>query len=228
MRRRGMKPSWIACCVTEKAPEITAWQAMTAAIVARTTSGSAQTCGREQDRTGFRCACASREQQRALPHIVQHQRRQHEAQPRDADRLAAEMPHVGIERLGAGHRQHDRAQRQEGPQRPSWMKNMQRVMRRQRPQAHRGFLAMPVTPITPSESEIDQHDRPEEPPDRRRCRGAGSGTGRSGCATAIGMTNSVETAAPRPSSPSTARQHRDRRRDHAIAVEQRGGEHAEQ
>ena len=27
------------------------------------------------------------------------------------------MAHVGIERLGAGHRQHDRAQRQEGERR---------------------------------------------------------------------------------------------------------------
>ena len=40
MRSRGMKPSWIAWWVTEKAPEITAWLAMIAAIVARITSGS--------------------------------------------------------------------------------------------------------------------------------------------------------------------------------------------
>jgi hypothetical protein len=38
--QRGMKPSWIACWVTEKAPEITAWLAMIVASVARMTSGS--------------------------------------------------------------------------------------------------------------------------------------------------------------------------------------------
>ena len=35
-----MKPSWIACWVTEKAPEMTACDAITVAIVARITSGS--------------------------------------------------------------------------------------------------------------------------------------------------------------------------------------------
>ena len=37
---RGSRPSWIAWRVSEKAPVITAWQAMTVAIVARITSGS--------------------------------------------------------------------------------------------------------------------------------------------------------------------------------------------
>ena len=36
---RGMKPSWIACCVTENAPEITAWEAITAAMLAMISSG---------------------------------------------------------------------------------------------------------------------------------------------------------------------------------------------
>ena len=39
IRRRGMKPSWIACWVTEKAPEMTAWLAMIVAAVASRTSG---------------------------------------------------------------------------------------------------------------------------------------------------------------------------------------------
>ena len=34
-----MKPSWIACWVTEKAPEMTAWLAMIVATVASRTSG---------------------------------------------------------------------------------------------------------------------------------------------------------------------------------------------
>ena len=34
---RGRKPSCIACWVTEKAPEMTAWDAITVATVASTT-----------------------------------------------------------------------------------------------------------------------------------------------------------------------------------------------
>ena len=39
MRRCGRKPSRRACRETEKAPEMTAWEAMTVAAVARTTIG---------------------------------------------------------------------------------------------------------------------------------------------------------------------------------------------
>ncbi len=53
------------------------------------------------------------EDQRALAEVVEHQRREHEPQPRQADGTAAEVAHVGIQRLGARHRQHHRAQRQE-------------------------------------------------------------------------------------------------------------------
>ena len=37
---RGRKPSCVACCEIEKAPEITAWLAMIVASVASRTSGS--------------------------------------------------------------------------------------------------------------------------------------------------------------------------------------------
>ena len=56
------------------------------------------------------------DQQRALPEVVQHQARQHEEQPCGADRFPAEVTHVGIQRLGAGHAQHDRAEHDEGQQ----------------------------------------------------------------------------------------------------------------
>ena len=39
MRSRGRYPIWAACCVSEKAPEMTAWEAMTVATVARITMG---------------------------------------------------------------------------------------------------------------------------------------------------------------------------------------------
>jgi hypothetical protein len=40
-----MKPSWIACCVSEKAPEITAWLAMIVARIARMTTGTCHASG---------------------------------------------------------------------------------------------------------------------------------------------------------------------------------------
>ena len=53
------------------------------------------------------------EQQRALAQIIERQAGIDQGQPRKTDRPAAEMAHVGIERLGARHRQEDRAQREE-------------------------------------------------------------------------------------------------------------------
>jgi hypothetical protein len=54
-----------------------------------------------------------RQQQRALAEIVEQQGRKDKAQPGAADRRPPEMPHIGIERLGAGHRQHHRAEQHE-------------------------------------------------------------------------------------------------------------------
>ena len=41
------------------------------------------------------------------------ERRQHQDEPGEADRPAAEMAEVGVERFGAGHRQKHRAERVE-------------------------------------------------------------------------------------------------------------------
>ena len=49
-----------------------------------------------------------------LPQIIEEEAREGDVEPRDHDRLAPEMAHIGIERLRAGHRQHNRSQRQEG------------------------------------------------------------------------------------------------------------------
>ena len=80
-----MKPSWIACWVTEKAPEITAWLAMIVASVARMTSGRRSASGARK-KNGFLTVSSAlgrrlRQQHRALPHIVEHQRRHDEVQP---------------------------------------------------------------------------------------------------------------------------------------------------
>ena len=56
------------------------------------------------------------EQQRALAEIIQHQRRKNQPEPGSAQCGAAKMPHIGIKRLRAGHREKDRAQHEEaGP-----------------------------------------------------------------------------------------------------------------
>ena len=65
-------------------------------------------------RTDSRARVRIGQQQRALAVVVGEQRGQHQPQPGAPDRLAAEMAHVGIERLGAGHRQRHGAQREEG------------------------------------------------------------------------------------------------------------------
>ena len=54
-----------------------------------------------------------REYVRALAEIVQHQGRQHQPEPRQPYGPAAEMTHVGVQRLAAGYDQEDSAQDQE-------------------------------------------------------------------------------------------------------------------
>ena len=51
--------------------------------------------------------------QRALPQIIERQRRQHEAEPGDLDRRPAEMTEVGIERFGAGDGKEHGAEREQ-------------------------------------------------------------------------------------------------------------------
>ena len=68
--------------------------------------------GQQEERISQRVGVS--QNQCALAEIVQHQRRQHEKRPAHADRLCAEMPHVGIQRLGPGDAQHDGAEHHEG------------------------------------------------------------------------------------------------------------------
>ena len=55
MVRRGRKPSWTAWRVTEKAPEMTACEAITVAIVASTTIGMRLQSGNSR-KNGFSIA----------------------------------------------------------------------------------------------------------------------------------------------------------------------------
>ena len=76
------------------------------------------------------------QQQRALAKIVERERRHDHGKPGQADRLLAEVPHVGVERLATGHAQHDRAKNDEGG--AGVVKHEpQRVMRADRPQDFR-------------------------------------------------------------------------------------------
>ena len=91
---------------------MTAWLAMTVAAVESRISGSRPQPGRQQierifDRLGID------EDQRALAEIVGDQRGQDQKQPGGLDRPAAEMPHVGVERLGAGDGEEDAAEHDE-------------------------------------------------------------------------------------------------------------------
>ena len=99
-------------------------------------------------------------QQRGLPQIVEHERGQHQRQPRDADRVAPEMAHVGIERLGARHRQNRRAHREEAPERIG-REHRHRMMRAER-KDHAGQRHDADQPEHGDRAEIEQHDRPEE------------------------------------------------------------------
>ena len=84
----------------ENDPEISACDAMIAAAVASADQRQQRPRRRQQEErmldVGFE------QQQRALPEVVQHQRRQHQREPRQPDRMLAEVPHVGVERFAAG------------------------------------------------------------------------------------------------------------------------------
>ena len=73
------------------------------------TSGS-KSPGRRQLEEGVVGGVGMREHERALAQVVEAQRRENEDQPGGLDRQAAEMPHVGVERLRSRHRQEDGAQ----------------------------------------------------------------------------------------------------------------------
>ncbi len=102
----------MAWAVTEKAPEITAWLAMTVARPARITRGTRAQAGAIRKK-GFSKALASDSSSAPLAEIVEDEGRQDQQIPGQADRRAAEMPHIGVERFAAGHGKNHRSQGQE-------------------------------------------------------------------------------------------------------------------
>ena len=65
---------------------------------------------REHQEEGIGHGFRMLQNKRALPEIVERQRRKDQAEPGPLDRLAAEMAEVGVKRFRARHRQEDRAE----------------------------------------------------------------------------------------------------------------------
>ncbi len=109
---RGRKPSCTACLVIENAPEITACDAMMVAAVASSTSGTSAQPGADS-KNGCSTAAGFASTSARLTEVVQHQTRQHEQQPRETNRLLAEVAHVRVKRFAAGQREKHRTQHDE-------------------------------------------------------------------------------------------------------------------
>ena len=201
---------------------MTACDAMMVAKVARIDQRQAEPVGcQHEERAGDRLW--PRDQQRALPEIVEHQCREDEIDPADLDRRPPEMSHVGVERLCTRDGQHHRSERQERAQdvRAEKSHGIERVEREEdgritrdadRPQHRQG-------------PEVDAHHRPEQRPHRsgaealdREQPDQDRHRDRNDQRLQAGMHNGE---------PLRRREHGDRRRDHAVAVEERAGEHAE-
>ncbi len=150
-------------------------------------------------------------------------RGQHEVEPSGLDRLAAEMPQIGVARLPAGHREKHRAQRHQ-PDRPVREQEMDGVPGIDRGQ-HRGVVADVNDP---------HHGKRGEPHDHHRTEG---GRNPRRAATLNRKQHDQDEQGHRPHivlerrrcelETFDGRQHRDRRRDHGIADEHRRADHAE-
>ena len=217
MRMRGRKPSWIAWLVIENAPEITACEAITVAAGREQRPSAAAPRSGNSLKNGLSIASRVDEQQRALADVVERQRREHQDEPGQADRPRAEVAHVGVERLGAGdargrrrrarrsatgavaEQEPERVERIEAPAGCAGVADLHR-----RPSAARtrnqtiitGPNSVPM-PAVPSLLEQEQAR-----PARRAVEHDHVGVPARGAAT---------------SRPSTAAEHRDRRRDDAVA-----------
>ena len=162
---RGRKPSWIACWVSENAPEMIACEAMMVASVANAHQRVMGPSRREQiervlDRAGVG------EKQRALAEIIEHQRGQDDGEPAEADRQAAEMAHIRIHRLAAGDGQEGGPEHRESrcPARHEPGRSTA-CMRTERRRGCAGARTMPPHAEQADGDEPDQHHRAED-----RCR----------------------------------------------------------
>ena len=161
------------------------------------------------------------EKQRSLAEIVEHQSRQDDGEPAEADRQAAEMAHIRIHRLGAGDGEEGGAEHGETDARRRMEQVDQRMMRAECAQ-DAGCRNDAAQAEHADGDKPDQHHRPEDVADERgslaldqeqanQDRDADRNDDRRelGCV-------ELETF--------DGAQHRDGRRDDAVAVEQRGAD----
>ena len=146
-----MKPSWIACWVTEKAPEMTAWLAMIVAMRREDDQRQSKHFRREEEERVLdrfkRLGRSLGQQHRPLPHIIEQQGRHDEVEPAELDRAAAEMAHVGVKRLGAGDGEDHAAHGDEGRKRLGEVE-FEGVQRVQHLDSTSGCLTMCMPPST--------------------------------------------------------------------------------
>jgi hypothetical protein len=64
-------------------------------------------------KNGFSMAASSPRNQRALSKIIENERGKHDGEPREPDRQAAKMAHIGVECLAAGDGEGNRPKHQE-------------------------------------------------------------------------------------------------------------------
>ena len=164
------------------------------------------------------------EEQSALAEVVQQERGQHDREPGDPDGPTAEVAHVRVERLAAGDHQEHRAQDQEAvdPVLRKEADGMPRVDGRQ----DLGRARERGDPEQRDDGEPGDRDRPEHGTDR-----PGAAALQREQADEHGDRQRDDEAVERRRRDRQAldrAQHRDRRGDHAVAVEERGAEQPEQ
>ncbi len=202
---------------------MTACEAMTVARVERATRAM-NVVLRHQVEEHLMDLAGIGDDQRALAEIVEQQARHDEAEPGHADRPAAEMAHVGVERLGAGDGQHDRA---EGPEDAQPLIGDEAVgVDRVDGVEHGGMLGDLPQAEHAQHQEPDQHDRPEQPADIGRAARLQQEQGDQD-QSASGTTNGVKAGAT-AERPSTALITEIGRGDDGVAVEQRQADHGQQ
>ena len=142
---------------------ITAWLAITVAIVASITIGQRPGRGQQEERVVDRLGIADR--QRPLAEIVQHQAGSTKNVQVSLDRMRAEMAHVGIQRLGTGDAQTPRPQHDESDQPVYWMHKADRVAGLKSPAARTDAARSVCTAEIADDSEPHRHDRAEDAAD---------------------------------------------------------------
>src|SRR5581483_5828829 len=170
---------------------------------------------------------AALDDERALPEVVEDEGGEHDRAPRGPDRPRAEVPEVGVERLGTCDREHDRPQHEEAVHAVA-REESDAPARVDGPQDRGVGRLLPDDvrePEPADRDEPDQHRRAEEAGDAGRAEPLHREEAREERdrdrhhERLEGVGRDRETL--------DGGEHRDRGRDHAVAVEERGPQDAE-